>query len=229
MKPLWASLIRFGFRLLYQEMAWAYDLVSRFVSFGQWREWTQASLDHISAQPGAVVLEIAHGTGNLQLDLHARGFRAFGLDFSSQMGRIAANKLRRVGYAPKLVQGSALALPFADESVSNIICTFPTPFILQPATLTEAWRVLRPGERFVIVPNAVLVGGDASTAALEWLYRVTGQRGGDDFDIAGYFARFGFQAQVVQQSKRRSVVTVVIAEKTDRIPPDAAPDPSHRT
>lgn len=223
---LWVSLIRFGFRLLYHEMAWTYDLVSRLVSFGQWREWTRAALDHIPAQPGDVVLEIAHGTGNLQLDLHARGFHVIGLDFSPQMGHNAAGKLRRAGYAPQIVRGSALALPFADESVSHIVCTFPTPFILQPATLTEAWRVLQRGGRFVIVPNAVLVGGYASTAALEWLYRVTGQRGGEDFDIAGYFARYGFRAEVIQQPKRRSIVTVIVAEKVERFAQQVASDPS---
>lgn len=213
MNRLWASLVRFGFRLLYHEMAWTYDLVSRIVSFGQWGEWTRAALDHIPAPSGATVLEIAHGTGNLQLDLHTRGYCAVGLDFSPQMGRIAAAKLRRAGYAPRLVRGSALALPFADESIGHIVCTFPTPFILQPATLREAWRVLGPDGRFVIVPNAVLVGGDASTAAVEWLYRITGQRGGDSFDIEGYFARHGFQSEVIQQPKRRSIVSVVLAQK----------------
>ncbi len=214
---LWASAIRFGFRLLYYEMAWTYDVVSRLVSFGQWRDWTRAALDHIPAQSDGVVLEIAHGTGNLQLDLHARGFRAVGLDLSPEMGKIAWGKLRRAGFRPQLVRGSALALPFADASIHSIVCTFPTPFILESATLSEAHRVLQPGGRMVIVPNAVLVGADAGTAALEWLYRVTGQRGGEKFDVTGYFARFGFEVQIHLQTMRQSVVTVIVAEKASAV------------
>jgi ubiquinone/menaquinone biosynthesis C-methylase UbiE len=212
---LWSGVIRFGFRLLYHEMAWTYDLVSRVVSFGEWRAWTRAALEQIDPPDAGAVLEIAHGTGNLQLDLYARGYRAIGLDISPQMGQIARGKLHRARYLPRLVRGSALMLPFADASFQSIVCTFPTPFILQPQTLHEAARVLRTGGRFVIVPNAVLVGGDAGTAALEWLYRVTGQRGGEGFDIAAYFALYGLRATVVSEQRQRSVVTVVVAEKAE--------------
>ncbi len=39
MQKLWVGLIKFGFRLLYQEMAWTYDWVSWLVSLGEWRRW----------------------------------------------------------------------------------------------------------------------------------------------------------------------------------------------
>ncbi|MDX2140430.1 MAG: class I SAM-dependent methyltransferase [Chloroflexota bacterium] len=211
--PLWYRLVTFGFRLLYHEMAWTYDVVSRMVSFGQWRCWTQQVLAHLNVMPGALVLELAHGTGNVQLDLHQAGYRVLGLDFSPQMGGIAQHKLRRAGLAARLVRGRAQELPFADASVEAIACTFPTPFILEESTLREASRVLRPGARLVIVPNAVLTGADVGTAALEWLYRVTGQRGGGGLDITGYFAQYGFDAQVVTSDCQQSRVTVIIAVK----------------
>jgi ubiquinone/menaquinone biosynthesis C-methylase UbiE len=212
--PLWYRLVTFGFRLLYHEMAWTYDLVSRVVSFGQWRCWTQQALAHLNAPPGALVLELAHGTGNLQLDLHQSGYRVIGLDFSPQMGGIAQHKLKRAGLSARLVRGRAQALPFADASVDAIVCTFPTPFILEAATLRETARVLRPGARLVIVPNAVLTGADVGTAALEWLYRVTGQRGGGGLAVASYFAQYGFATQVVTSDCQRSRVTVMVAEKS---------------
>ena len=39
------------------------------------------------------MLEIAHGTGNLLLDLISLGFKPVGLDLSPAMGRIASRKL----------------------------------------------------------------------------------------------------------------------------------------
>ena len=89
---LWWSLVRFGFRLLYNEMAFTYDWVSWLVSFGQWRRWQRAALRYLNARPDELVLELAHGTGSLHLDMRARGYRTIGLDLSPYMGRIASRK-----------------------------------------------------------------------------------------------------------------------------------------
>ncbi|MCZ7544410.1 MAG: hypothetical protein M5R40_13175 [Anaerolineae bacterium] len=43
LERLWWALVRFGFRLLYNELAFTYDLVSRVVSLGQWRAWQRAA------------------------------------------------------------------------------------------------------------------------------------------------------------------------------------------
>jgi ubiquinone/menaquinone biosynthesis C-methylase UbiE len=208
---LWQRIVRFGFYLLYNQFAWTYDLVSSVVSFGQWRCWTQQALPYLRA--GARVLELAHGTGNLQLDLHAAGFHSVGLDLSRHMGRIARGKLRRAGIVPSLVRGKAAALPFATATFDAIVCTFPAPFILHADTLAEVQRVLRDDGQMIIVPNATLTGGDAATAAVELLYRATGQRGGAGFDVVGYFAHHGFDARVEMKPCKRSVVQVIVCQK----------------
>src|SRR5512144_2064080 len=109
------SLLRFGFRLLYNELAWTYDFVSWSVSMGQWRAWQRTALPYLY---GGRVLEVGHGTGNMLLDLLSLGFTPVGLDLSRGMGRIARRKLRRVSgtrapaapLAP-LVRGRVEALP----------------------------------------------------------------------------------------------------------------------
>jgi ubiquinone/menaquinone biosynthesis C-methylase UbiE len=211
--PAWWALVRFAFRLLYNELAFTYDWVSKFVSFGAWRCWQRQALAHLAPVSGPFVLELAHGTGDLQLDLHAAGYRTVGYDLSPAMGRIAHAKLKRKGIAADLVRGTAGRLPFADTTFSAVISTFPTDFIVAPDTLREVHRVLRADGRLIIVPNAVFTGGGVSKNMLDWLYRITGQRGDTQYDVRPYFEPHGFAVQVVQMPCPRSLVTVVIAQK----------------
>lgn len=211
----WWRLIRFGFRLLYNEMAFTYDLVSTIVSLGAWRCWQRASLSHLPAPDAGPVLELAHGTGKLQIDLKQAGYTTIGLDVSRAMGRIAGRKITRSGWHATLVRAQAQALPFADGVFASVVSTFPTDFILQPQTLNEANRVLRSGGRFVIVPNAVLTGGGFLSRMLEWLYRITGQRGGESIhnSLWGLFAQHGFGLEFVEMDCPRSRVLVLVARK----------------
>jgi ubiquinone/menaquinone biosynthesis C-methylase UbiE len=210
---LWWSLLRFGFRLLYNELAFAYDLVSGVVSLGAWRCWQRSALEHLNAAPGALVLELAHGTGNLQLDLNAGGYRVIGYDLSPYMGRITRAKLRRNHVPVRLARGRAQQLPFPANAFSAIISTFPTNFIIEPETLSEVSRVLQDDGRFVIVPNGVLTGAGAVETGIEWLYRITGQRDGAPGDTAAFFASYGFEAKSVEERCPRSVAQVIIAQK----------------
>lgn len=203
-------LIRFAFRLLYNELAWTYDWVSRAVSLGQWRSWQRAALARLR---GPRVLEVAHGTGDLLLDLAEAGFQPVGLDLSPAMGRLARRKLQRHGRRLPLVRGRAQALPFASESFPSIVTTFPTEFILDPRSLDEFRRVLMPGGRLVVVGEGRLTGQGLVVRALEWLYAITGQRGPWPPDPGALFPEVGFSFTVEVDRLPRSEVALVVAEK----------------
>ncbi len=211
---LWWRLIRLGFHLLYNQLAFTYDIVSRVVSLGAWRCWGQTSLKHLNAEAGATILELAHGTGNLQLDLNSAGFRVVGYDLSPAMGEIARKRLVRHGLPPRLTRGMAQSLPFASETFSAVVSTFPTEFIVAQETLYEVYRVLKPGGVFVIVPNAMLTGGSWSERAVERLYQITGQRerGARNNEIGNLFAPF--QVTVSEEACPRSIVMVIVARKS---------------
>ena len=186
----WRRLLRFGFRLLYHELAFTYDVVSWIVSLGEWRRWQRTALNHLTAPPVA-------------------------LDFSPQMGRIARRKLQRNGVPAPLVRGRAQALPFADSAFPAVISTFPTEFIIERETLREAYRVLAPGGRLIVVFNGALTQGGAARQAIEAAYRATGQRGPWPEHVAPRLEAAGFRARVVVEELPRSVAWLLVAEKPE--------------
>jgi len=217
MPGLLRLILRFCFRLLYNEMALTYDWVSGFVSMGQWRSWQRAALPYLR---GRQVLEVAHGTGNLLLDMAALGFEPVGLDLSPAMGRLACQKLRTHGMAESipLVRGRAQALPFAADSFPSVVSTFPTEFIVDPAAIAEFHRVLQSGGVVVFVPVAQITGLSLPDRWARWLFQVTGQASADWFaPLLKRYTDAGFSARAERVRLPRSLVTVIVAEKSASI------------
>jgi ubiquinone/menaquinone biosynthesis C-methylase UbiE len=153
------ALLRFAFHLLYYPLAFTYDPVAWIVSGGEWAEWRRSVLPHLL--PGRV-LELAHGTGTLAMEMADRGFAVAAVDLSPAMGKIALRKKRTRAKErgnppasnPALVRTDVRKLPFPTKLFSSAVSTFPADFIFHPQTLREAYRTLRPGGRWIIVPGA---------------------------------------------------------------------------
>lgn len=140
---------------LYHELAWSYDVVSWLVSLGQWNAWRRLALEHVR---GPQVLELGIGTGKLLAELARREFRVVGIEPSSAMHMVAAGNLRRRALYPGRVQARAQFLPFADETFDSVVSTFPAPYILEPVSLAECKRVLRPPAEYAEGGRLVIVG-----------------------------------------------------------------------
>jgi SAM-dependent methyltransferase len=224
MLRLWRALVRFGFRLLYNELAFTYDLVSRVVSLGEWPCWQRAALNYLPAGKDTRILELAFGTGSFHADLLGQGTLPVGVDLSADMARIAGRKLKRRGLPVRLFRSRVQALPFADASFAAAVSTFPTDFIVEPETLAEVRRVLIPGGRLVVVINGSFTRRTAATTALDAAYRITGQGGVVNAPDAGIeaaygpllacFAAAGFSgARIVHEPCSRSVSVLIVAER----------------
>ena len=210
------GLRRFAFRLLYNEMAFTYDVVSRLVSLGQWRCWQRSVIPLLPLPDEGLVLELAHGTGDLQIDLAKAGYRSIALDRSRSMGRLAQRKLTRAGLSTLLLRGEAGRLPIQPDSIAAIVCTFPTAFILQPQTLIEVQRVLKRDAPAVIVLSGVLTSGGLRAGLIRGLYRLTGQAYGDhvDEELLSLFQAPGLSAEVRALPLAGSLVQIVLLTKT---------------
>lgn len=216
--------LRFFFRLLYHQFAWAYDLVAAVVSAGMWRDWGRTALPELR---GTRVLEIGHGPGHLLLELAGRGYRAAGIDPSPQMGRLARRRLAREGRAhpggspPPLVRGSSLRLPFRSGAFESLVATFPAENFHAAATWQEARRVLTPGGRFVVVLGANIAAASWRHRLAAWLHRVTGQSPLEAARLAmlarvrEFIAAQGFAVKILPVPVRASTVMLIVAEKPE--------------
>lgn len=135
--------------IIYGPFAIFYNLTSYVVSLGQWNKWRRLSLDFVK---GENVLELGFGTGALQLDLIEAGYRVYGLEYSRDMHRITNTCLGDLKDKSTRVVADGMKIPFANESVENIIATFPEQYIVDEKTLKECFRILKSdGGRLIIV------------------------------------------------------------------------------
>ena len=209
-------LIVFGFHLLYHQFAWTYDAVSALVSLGRWQEWVHSALPHLQ---GKRILEIGFGPGHLHATLIRQGWDVIGLDASPFMVRKASRRLREAGVRPRLVQGYAQSLPFRGGTFDTVVATFPSEYIVQPETLSEAERALRPGGRLVVVLGAWPGNGSLLERLTGWAFRVTGQTSGTPGEIPpeleNRFVGAGFDLRVEMAQVHTSTVVILVASRRE--------------
>ncbi len=208
-------LLQVAFYLLYNEFAFTYDTVSRLVSLGQWRNWQRSVLPCLDDIGSGVILELAHGTGALQVDLLRANCSTVAFDLSPSMSRIARKRLSRAGLSTDFIHGDALSLPFASGSFAAVVSTFPTSFILNKDCLAEIYRVLESQGRAIIVMSAVLEGQGLRRAFIRFLYRITGQS--PDLAASAAFKRafegHGLSVEPIDVECKGSIVQLVLLRK----------------
>jgi ubiquinone/menaquinone biosynthesis C-methylase UbiE len=99
------------------------------------------------------VLEIALGTGR-NLAHHRDDVKLTGIELSPEMLAIAQRRAAELGREADLRIGDAQHLDFADTSFDSVVCTLALCTIPDDrAAVDEAFRVLRPGGRFLLLEH----------------------------------------------------------------------------
>lgn len=147
-------------RSMFDTIAPRYDLVNRVMTFGMDRGWRSRAVRSLTLDPGALVADVACGTGDLCRDLAAAGYQPLGVDLSLGM-------LRHARTSAPLVHGDALALPLPAGRLDGAVSGFALRnFAALRPLLAELARVLRPGGRIALLdvatpPNRLLRTGHA--------------------------------------------------------------------
>lgn len=145
-------------RSMFDGIAGVYDLLNTTMTAGLHHRWRERAADLARVGPGARVLDVATGTGDLALELARRvapGGSVIGSDFSERMLERAREKAAAAtgaGARPRFEWGDALELQYADDSFDAATVGFGARNFADLARgLTEMVRVVRPGGRVVVL------------------------------------------------------------------------------
>ena len=153
-------------RGVFTSVASRYDIMNDVMSGGVHRLWKDAMMDWLAPRPGQRLLDVAGGTGDIAFRFLKRAGqgRATVLDLTEPMLVEGRKRAEASSLSDSLdwVVGDAMALPFPDNSFDVYTISFGIRNVTRPQdALAEAFRVLRPGGRIMVLefshlPNPAL-------------------------------------------------------------------------
>ncbi len=151
---------------VFSRVANRYDVMNDLMSGGVHRLWKDAMMDWLAPRPGQRLLDVAGGTGDIAFRFlkRAPGATAVVLDLTTAMLDEGRKRADAANLADRLdwITGDAMALPFPDRSFDVYTISFGIRNVTRIGdALAEAYRVLKPGGRLMVlefsrIPNALL-------------------------------------------------------------------------
>ncbi len=141
---------------VFNSVASKYDVMNDVMSMGIHRVWKDAMMDWLAPRPGQRLLDVAGGTGDISFRFLKRAGHGHAtvLDLTEPMlveGRKRAEAEQMVDSLDWVV-GDAMALPFNDNTFDVYTISFGIRNVTRPQeALNEAYRVLKPGGRLMVL------------------------------------------------------------------------------
>jgi demethylmenaquinone methyltransferase/2-methoxy-6-polyprenyl-1,4-benzoquinol methylase len=130
------------------------------------RIWKDAMMDWLAPRPGQKLLDVAGGTGDISFRFLKRAGRGHStvLDLTESMLVEGRKRAEATAMSDSLdwVVGDAMKLPFKDNTFDVYTISFGIRNVTRPQeALNEAYRVLKPGGRLMVlefsqIPNDLM-------------------------------------------------------------------------
>ena len=155
---------------VFSSVAGRYDVMNDLMSGGVHRLWKDAMMDWLAPRPGQRLLDVAGGTGDIAFRFlrRAAGATATVCDLTEAMLVEGRKRAEAAQLAERLdwVAGDAMALPFPSGTFDAYTISFGIRNVTRIGdALAEAFRVLRPGGRLLVLEFSQL-----PVPGLQWLY-----------------------------------------------------------
>jgi demethylmenaquinone methyltransferase/2-methoxy-6-polyprenyl-1,4-benzoquinol methylase len=133
---------------MFDSIAWRYDFLNHFLSFGIDRLWRRRAIKIISGYyKKPHILDVATGTGDLAIAaIKLNPVRITGIDISMKMLAIGKEKIERKGYSDiiELTQGNSENIPLNDDLFDVAMVAFGVRNFSDPMRgLSEMKRVIK--------------------------------------------------------------------------------------
>ena len=141
---------------VFTSVASKYDIMNDVMSVGIHRVWKDAMMDWLAPRPGQKLLDVAGGTGDISFRFLKRAGSGHStvLDLTESMLVAGRQRAEADDMADSLdwVVGDAMKLPFPDNTFDVYTISFGIRNVTRPQeALNEAYRVLRPGGRLMVL------------------------------------------------------------------------------
>lgn len=134
------------------EIAPKYDLFNDLITFGMHRYWKKFMIRQTGISIDGMCLDLCCGTGDIASYLYEKASEGciIGVDFSTDMLRIAQARLKKTSVPVALIQANAMKLPFSSQTFDTVTIGYGLRNVENlPGSLNEILRVLKPGGVFV--------------------------------------------------------------------------------
>lgn len=151
-------------RQMFNRIAPTYDLLNDCISFGMHRQWKAKACSLLQLHPGAKILDVCTGTGDLVkplAQLVGPQGQVVGFDFSEEMLTVGRKRFAELSNTT-FQQGDAMEMPFDTNTFDGAIVSFGLRNVRDiQRVLNEMSRVVKPGGWVVNLdtcPNPKLPG-----------------------------------------------------------------------
>ena len=167
---------------VFTSVANKYDIMNDVMSVSIHRIWKEAMMNWLAPRAGQKLLDVAGGTGDVSfkfLDRAGSG-HATVCDITESMLLAGKTRAEAAAMSESLdwVVGDAMALPFPDNTFDVYTISFGIRNVTRPQeALNEAYRVLRPGGRLMVLEFSQLPNPMMQAAYDAYSFNVIPQMG----------------------------------------------------